>query len=78
MKNDFSISLVVPVLNEEDSLLKLYDEICDSLTSFKKWEIIFIDDGSNDHSYSILKNTLDNKRFSGFISRCITCLLCKY
>ena len=38
MKNNFSISIVVPVLNEEDSLLRLYDEISSSLKSIKKWQ----------------------------------------
>ena len=55
MENKYNISIVVPVYNEEGSLQKLYREISNSLKDIFKWEIIFIDDGSNDHSFSILK-----------------------
>ncbi len=50
------ISFVIPVFNEEKSLKKLYEEILESLPEkFKdNYEIIFVDDGSNDSSFSIL------------------------
>ena len=49
------ISFVIPVYNEKDSLVELYEEIISSIGS-KKYEIIFIDDGSTDGSVEILRN----------------------
>lgn len=49
------LSIVVPVFNEEDSLLLLYGKIravCDELG--KGYEVIFVDDGSSDGTYGIL------------------------
>jgi glycosyltransferase involved in cell wall biosynthesis len=51
------LSLIVPVYNEEESLPLLMDAICDALEPLKKdWEIIFVDDGSSDHSVDVLEN----------------------
>ena len=44
------ISIVIPVLNENESLTELYLEIYDVISSYGEWEIIFIDDGSSDGS----------------------------
>jgi glycosyltransferase involved in cell wall biosynthesis len=48
------LSFVIPVFNEEASLEILCDEI-KSVTAQYEYEIIFIDDGSTDKSYQILK-----------------------
>ncbi|MEK7570703.1 MAG: glycosyltransferase family 2 protein [Patescibacteria group bacterium] len=51
------LSVVVPVYNEEESLEKFYEELLRVLPDLsKKYEIIFIDDGSTDNSLSILKS----------------------
>lgn len=50
------LSIVVPVFNEEESLNAFYKELMAALFKLKKnYEIIFVDDGSNDKSLSILK-----------------------
>jgi len=50
-----NISIVIPVYNEELSILDLYLEIEKVInSSFNKSEIIFIDDGSTDNSFSII------------------------
>jgi glycosyltransferase involved in cell wall biosynthesis len=50
------LSLVIPVYNEMENLVQLYEEIIESLKSFNKnYEIIFVDDGSEDNSFSLLK-----------------------
>jgi glycosyltransferase involved in cell wall biosynthesis len=55
MKANPYISLVIPVKNEEKSLVILHQEIVKTMLSIKKpYEIIFIDDGSTDRSFNIL------------------------
>jgi glycosyltransferase involved in cell wall biosynthesis len=50
------LSVVIPVYNEAENLEELYNEISDSCENLKKsYEIIFIDDGSRDNSYAVLK-----------------------
>ena len=49
------ISLVIPFLNEEGSLGILYGKILDALEPLaKNFEIIFVNDGSNDGSLAIV------------------------
>ncbi|WP_281256850.1 glycosyltransferase [Actinobacillus succinogenes] len=52
-----NISLVIPVLNEEDTIPIFYREICKSpdLASYNL-ELIFINDGSTDNTLSVLQN----------------------
>ena len=50
------MSAVIPVYNEEESLDKFYKRLAPELKKLdKSYEIIFVDDGSNDSSLSILK-----------------------
>lgn len=50
------LSLVIPVYNEEQSLPSLFDAIQTSIGSLKEsWELIFVDDGSDDQSLQILQ-----------------------
>ncbi|MFC1764286.1 glycosyltransferase family 2 protein [Planctomycetota bacterium] len=48
------LSVVVPLLNEEDNLEPLYDQITTVLSGQYNYELIFVDDGSTDRSFSIL------------------------
>jgi glycosyltransferase involved in cell wall biosynthesis len=50
---DFSI--IIPVYNEEENVVPLYEEIKESLKSQKNYEIIFVDDGSTDKTFSVLE-----------------------
>jgi len=55
-KLNISPSVVIPVLNESESLPELYSKLKGSMDKLKKkYEIIFIDDGSADNSFEILK-----------------------
>lgn len=59
-----NLSLVIPLLNEEESLLELYDWISQVLNpSSLSYEILFIDDGSTDQSWKIIESLsqLDEK-----------------
>ncbi len=50
--NSLTLSVVVPVYNERDSLVQLVDELQAGVRSFvSSYEIIFVDDGSTDDSW---------------------------
>ncbi|PCI03813.1 MAG: glycosyltransferase [Flavobacteriaceae bacterium] len=50
------ISVVIPLLNEEESLKELYDWIARNMQSNRYlYEVIFIDDGSTDSSWEIIQ-----------------------
>jgi glycosyltransferase involved in cell wall biosynthesis len=58
------ISLVVPLLNEEESILPLINEIRKAIKPLNKpYEVIFVDDGSTDGSLKIIKDAakVDNR-----------------
>ena len=51
-----NISVVIPLLNEEESLIELHDWIAKvMLSNHFSYEIIFIDDGSTDASWQIIE-----------------------
>ena len=55
-KNQKELSVIIPLFNEEKSLSSLYRELKAILKhSGKSYEIIFVDDGSNDNSWSVLE-----------------------
>ena len=51
------ISIVVPLFNEQDSLEELTQRIQQAVTAddLGDYEVLFIDDGSNDLSWSIIE-----------------------
>ena len=58
MKN---ITIIIPVYNEELSINSLYNELVSIInTNFNEYEVIFIDDGSNDSSFDII-NEISSK-----------------
>jgi glycosyltransferase involved in cell wall biosynthesis len=52
-----SISVVFPVFNEEASLVPLYEQVRDALgkAEVKSYELVFVDNGSDDRSLEIMK-----------------------
>lgn len=58
-----AISILIPLLNEQESLAELYDKIAAMLKDLNQsYEIIFIDDGSTDRSYGVLENLYHKDR----------------
>ena len=56
MKDSPALSIVVPIYNEEESVLFLYQKIrsaCDALG--RRYEMIFVDDGSCDWTFRVLE-----------------------
>lgn len=55
------LSLVIPLLNEAESLPELHQWLVEEISPMHvSYEIIFIDDGSTDDSWSIIKSLSDN------------------
>jgi glycosyltransferase involved in cell wall biosynthesis len=55
MDSHNSISVVIPVFNEQDNISPLYNELTEVLEKLNlAYEIIFIDDGSTDQSFATL------------------------
>lgn len=54
------VSIVIPLLNEEESLEELYSRIVANIPSNYSYEILFIDDGSTDQSWARI-NQLSEK-----------------
>jgi len=56
MKSTPTLSVVVPVFNEEESVHLVYDNlrnVCDGMERY--YEIIFVDDGSRDRTFGVLE-----------------------
>src|SRR6202030_2224378 len=54
------LSIVIPIHNEEPSILPLYDRLTAVLESLQKqYEIIFVDDASTDRSFDLLANLVE-------------------
>ena len=53
------ISVIIPVYNEMENIPILIDEIEETLKNNYNFEIIFIDDCSNDNSYKMLNQYKD-------------------
>src|SRR5690606_3071336 len=52
-----NLSIVIPLLNEEDSLQELHDWIVLVMNNqHYSYEIIFIDDGSTDNSWNVIES----------------------
>src|SRR5437762_11199368 len=61
------ISVVIPLLNEEESLPELSEWIVRVVTENNlTYEVIFVDDGSTDNSWNIIQNlSKQNPNFKG-------------
>jgi glycosyltransferase involved in cell wall biosynthesis len=55
-ESDIYLSVVVPVYNEEESLEVLHQNLTEALAGMDRtYELLFVDDGSTDSSFSVLK-----------------------
>ena len=57
------ISIVIPLLNEAESLNELHDWIVSVMQEHSySYEILFIDDGSTDNSWEVIEAIVSKKR----------------
>jgi dolichol-phosphate mannosyltransferase len=52
------LSVVVPVRNEQDNILPLIGEIYAALEGRYDYEVIYVDDGSDDDTLQLLRQAL--------------------
>ena len=58
------LSVIIPVYNEEENVEPLIHEIVGVLQPLaKSYEIVVVDDGSNDRTFSVLANLRDRQKF---------------
>ena len=57
------LSVVVPVLNEQDNIRPLVTEIITALDGVCDFEIVYVDDGSDDDTPNILDRLADGGMF---------------
>ena len=56
-QNHVDVSVVIPYLDESESLPELYKQITQSLSSTNwSYELIFVDDGSQDSGWDIINS----------------------
>lgn len=55
--NNFMLSVVLPIFNEEKNIPVLICELTKTLESYNNYEIIFVNDGSTDESENLIKNS---------------------
>ena len=54
------LSIVIPIHNEEPSILPLYDRLTAVLDRLKRpYEVLFVDDASSDRSFELLANLVE-------------------
>ena len=65
IKNSFKLSILIPCFNEKNSIEKIISKILSSLKNYElnNYEIIIVDDFSNDGTKEILKNYETKENF---------------
>lgn len=61
MQNNKMLSVILPSFNEQDNIHRTYNVVRETLSAHSiPYEIIFIDDGSNDQTYQRIQELSDN------------------
>ena len=62
------LSIIIPIYNEEKNIKKLWVKIKRNI-DIKKFEIIYVDDSSNDNTFNVLKEISKKDKKVKFIIR---------
>lgn len=57
-----ALSVIIPIYNEEGNIPELYRRLTQTLKEIENYELIFINDGSKDQSFELLKNLSKDKK----------------
>ncbi len=68
MTTDLLVSIVIPILNEEDNIPVIVEKLQDILKQSIRYEIIFVDDGSSDATLTAVKAFNENDKRIKYIS----------
>jgi dolichol-phosphate mannosyltransferase len=63
-----TVSIVIPIMNEEGNIARLIERLRLSLAEYGNHEIIFVDDGSNDETLSVIKKYREDDKRIKFLS----------
>src|SRR5574344_2088278 len=62
-KDDYLVTLLVPVYNEEETINTFYNTICNVLKTIETHiEILFVNDGSREQSVEVIKDLIANDK----------------
>ena len=65
----YDFTIIVPVYNEEDNLIRVEKELLAYINmAIKKTAILFVNDGSTDNSLGMIKNICSKNKAFGYIS----------
>ena len=64
----FDFSLIVPLYRSEETIERLVDRL-ESLRHPRPWQVIFVDDGSPDRSYALLRQRLSHSPLKALLVR---------
>ena len=69
LQRTIEISIVIPVFNEEHTIPELYSRLTNSVKKVSdNYELIFVNDGSKDHSLTVLKQFAEKDSHIKYIS----------
>lgn len=65
---EFKVSVIVPIYNEEGNISPLLDRLVPVLQQYHDYEILFVDDGSRDHTLETIKSSKESNSHIHYIS----------
>lgn len=57
------VSVIVPLFNEDESLNELIGQIDHAMANRYRYEVIFVDDGSTDNSWSVIEQIASSRKY---------------
>lgn len=64
------VTILIPCYNEQESLLPLYDALCEIMDANDKyrWEVLMVNDGSRDNTMAIIRELHHRDKRIGFVN----------
>lgn len=58
--NEYKVSVIIPTYNRSALLQNTLNSLCNQTLSLNEFEVIVVDDGSNDLTYNVIKKYQNN------------------